>query len=153
MFAWLYGWHPFCCSILTNIRWIFMTFWTDVHSLEGMNPRDCGHSLTFYLAPPAGQSFHLSYILILAPAYQIRNLLVPCFFFFLKCHHVSNVSTTIERFSIKHGTNIKQQFDKFLRELMTFPSSWAVLCNHVSMLSEHEYIKWQPSWLWREAKT
>ncbi len=40
--------------------WIAMKFCTYIDGSQKMNPADFGDPLTFHLAPPAGQSFHLS---------------------------------------------------------------------------------------------
>ncbi len=37
-----------------------MKFGADIHGSQRMNPTDCGDPLTFHLAPPARQCFHLS---------------------------------------------------------------------------------------------
>ncbi len=52
--------HHFGPNISTTIGWIVIKFCTDVHGSQRMNPTDFGDPLTFSLAPPAGQSFHLS---------------------------------------------------------------------------------------------
>ncbi len=37
-----------------------MTFGTDIHGAQAINPNDVGNLFTFFpLAPPAGKSFHL----------------------------------------------------------------------------------------------
>lgn len=40
----------------TTIEWIVMTFGTNIHYAQRMNPNDCGSTLIVHVLPPADQN-------------------------------------------------------------------------------------------------
>lgn len=64
-------------SELVGLWWIYMIFCTDVHSAQTINWS--GDALTFSVAPPAGQMFHLSCEISQRLVYELAKNLVQAF--------------------------------------------------------------------------
>lgn len=50
----------FLWNVSPSVGWIALIFGTDIHSAQKMDCIHFGDPLTFHLAPPEGQSYHLS---------------------------------------------------------------------------------------------